>query len=62
MSAPTSDIMVAAEIYCERETSAVQIPSFPFAATDSSARALVFMPVHGIVSTHGVMVNILFGG
>ena len=35
-------------LYCERETSAAYIPSFPFAATDSSARALVFMPVHGI--------------
>jgi len=23
-------------LYCERETSVVQIPSFPFAATDSS--------------------------
>jgi len=30
-------------IYCKRETSAVQIPSFPFATTDSFARALVFM-------------------
>ena len=35
-------------LYCKWETSAVQIPSFPFATTNSSARALVFMPVHGI--------------
>ena len=49
-------------LYCELETSAVQIPSFPFAATDSSARALVFMPVHGIdgieAATEGSMIEL----
>jgi len=46
-------VKAAVDVYCERETSAVKITSFPLATTDSSARALVLCPLHGIALAQG---------